>query len=107
MRLSLGLSEYDIYKAHLSSRQWRDWWGADVTKEAVAMWKQCLVHLDLFIICFQSEAAALHAVRRTLRADRCPDFLLFLGGEIARWCFNIPEKRPGWQVLERYQASKL
>lgn len=48
------------------------------------MWKQCLVHLDLFIICFQSEAAALHAAHRTLRADRCPDFLLFLGGEIAR-----------------------
>lgn len=46
-------------------------------KEAVAMWKQCLVHLDLFIICFQSKAAVLHAVRCTLWVDRCPDSLFF------------------------------
>lgn len=30
-------------------------------KEAIAVWKQRLVHLDLFIICFQSKAAGLHA----------------------------------------------
>lgn len=46
-------------------------------EEEVAMWKQRLVHLDLFIICFQSKAAGLHAVGCTLRADRCPDSLLF------------------------------
>lgn len=68
IRLSLGLSEYDIYKARLSSRQWRDWWGADVMKEAIAVWKQRLVHLDLFISRFQRKAAGLHAARRTLRA---------------------------------------
>lgn len=57
VRLSLGVSGYDIYKARLSSRQWHDWWGADAMKEAIAMWKQCLVHFDLFIIRFESEAA--------------------------------------------------
>lgn len=36
-------------------------------KEAIAAWKQRLVHLDLFIISFQHKAAGLHAARRTLR----------------------------------------
>lgn len=49
-------------------------------KEAVAMWKPCLVHLDLFIICFQSKAAGLHAVGCTLQADRCPDFVFEAAG---------------------------
>lgn len=30
-------------------------------KEAIAAWKQRLVHLDLFIISFQRKAAGLHA----------------------------------------------
>lgn len=37
-------------------------------KEAIAAWKQRLVHLDLFIISFQRKAAGLHAARRTLRS---------------------------------------
>lgn len=32
-------------------------------KEAIAAWKQRLVHLDLFIISFQRKAAGLHAAR--------------------------------------------
>lgn len=35
-------------------------------KEAIAAWKQRLVHLDLFIISFQRKAAGLDAAR-TLR----------------------------------------
>lgn len=45
-------------------------------KEGVAMWKRCLVHLDLFIICLQSKAAGLHAVCCAgLRVDHCPGSL--------------------------------
>lgn len=48
-------------------------------KEAIAAWKQRLVHLDLFIISFQRKAAGLHAARRTHAP--APDSLGFLGGE--------------------------
>lgn len=49
-------------------------------KEAIAAWKQRLVHLDLFIIPFQRKAAGLDAARRT-HASSPILWAFFLGSE--------------------------
>lgn len=42
-------------------------------KEAIAMWKQRLVHLDLFIISFRGEAAGLLRARSSVHAAGGPE----------------------------------
>lgn len=63
-------------------------------KEPIAMWKQCLVHFDLFIICSGSKAARrrFRAPRRCGRRVRTGN----LDGEIQEPDQRGPPGRWGW-----------